>query len=242
MSLGWKRIEKSSPYRRGKLIMRRIAGKELWLQPVVAARPVLAGGWLYLPDRLDSRSIVYSLGVGDDITFDLALIERHGLDVYAFDPVPAVASWLETRSDVPRQFRFHPWAAAAQDATLRLYPRSRTSDGSAPGMYTAIATGGCAEGAVDVPAYSLATMTAKLGHERVDLLKVDIEGAEYDVLDAMLASRLRPTQLLVEFHHRFAGLSLDDTAAMAYKLIDEGYELLAVSDSGREYCFCLDGD
>ncbi|GIS18490.1 MAG: hypothetical protein CM15mP120_04060 [Pseudomonadota bacterium] len=40
-----------------------------------------------------------------------------------------------------------------------------------------------------------------LGHDHLDVLKMDIEGAEYAVLDDMLQSNILPDQLLVEFHH-----------------------------------------
>jgi len=40
---------------------------------------------------------------------------------------------------------------------------------------------------------------AEFGVERISLLKLDIEGAEYEVLRSMLADGVRPEQLLVEF-------------------------------------------
>lgn len=235
----WTTVEKSAPFRRGKLIVRRLAGRELWLQPEPHARPVLETGWLYAPKRLSARSVVYSLGVGDDIGFDLALIRRFGLTVHAFDPIPSVADWIAARNDLPSQFHFHPWAAAAEDTTLKLYPRFRRSRGQNQWMYTSVADDGSVAQAIEVPARSLATMCRLLGHEHIDLLKVDVEGIEYAVLDSMLATRLRPTQVLVEFHHRFRGLAPAATERMARKLVATGYELLGISDSGREFCFCL---
>ena len=44
-------------------------------------------------------------------------------------------------------------------------------------------------------------MMRDLGHDHLDVLKMDIEGAEYAVLDDMLQSDILPDQLLVEFHH-----------------------------------------
>jgi Methyltransferase FkbM domain len=40
----------------------------------------------------------------------------------------------------------------------------------------------------------------ELGHDRIDLLKLDIEGAEFAVLDAVIDGSVRPTVLCVEFH------------------------------------------
>jgi len=43
----------------------------------------------------------------------------------------------------------------------------------------------------------------ELRHASIDLLKMDIEGAEYDVLADMISQRIPVKQLLVEFHHRW---------------------------------------
>lgn len=61
-----------------------------------------------------------------------------------------------------------------------------------------------------------------------------MEGAEYDILDLMLSCPVRPTQILVEFHHRFPGLGLDMTYDTLDRLRDAGYRIFAVSDQGPE--------
>jgi FkbM family methyltransferase len=38
---------------------------------------------------------------------------------------------------------------------------------------------------IDAPAYTIATMMELLEHEGVDLLKMDVEGAEYDILEGL---------------------------------------------------------
>jgi FkbM family methyltransferase len=40
----------------------------------------------------------------------------------------------------------------------------------------------------------------RLGHNRIDLLKVDIEGAEYTVLQDLIQERIPVTQILIDFH------------------------------------------
>jgi hypothetical protein len=51
---------------------------------------------------------------------------------------------------------------------------------------------------------SLRDLMHTLGHERIDLLKLDIEGAEYDVLDSLVSECIPVGILCVEFdegHH-----------------------------------------
>jgi len=42
-----------------------------------------------------------------------------------------------------------------------------------------------------------------LGHDKIDLLKLDVEGAEYQVIEDIGKTGVEITQLLVEFHTRF---------------------------------------
>lgn len=104
-------------------------------------------------------------------------------------------------------------------------------------MYTLVADESVRDNGLEVPAYTIPTILAKLGHSHVDLLKMDIEGAEYEALDRMLTSALRPQQLLVEFHHRFSDIGPDRTRQLIDRLRTAGYRIFAVSDTGREVSF-----
>ena len=140
-------------------------------------------------------------------------------------------------ADLPNRFQFHPWAVTAEDGTVKLYPRVRKDGRQSAVMYTMLAEDASCENAIEVPALSLASIAARLGHARIDLLKMDIEGAEYEVLEGLLASPIRPCQLLVEFHHRFPGIGLEMTAGMIRRLQHAGYKIFAISETGREVSF-----
>jgi hypothetical protein len=49
------------------------------------------------------------------------------------------------------------------------------------------------------------------GHSRIDLLKMDIEGAEYVVIDEIVGEKIPVRQLLVEFHHRLSSVGTGKT-------------------------------
>ena len=232
----WKRIEKTPGYQRKKRFLKRLVGKELTLKNDINIPVIKDGGWWFTPEGLNSGSIVYSLGVGDDIDFDLSVIEKYGVTVHAFDPTPSSIDMLDGR-DLPQRFEFHPWAVSATDGSLTFYPRLRKDGSKSDVMYTMIAEEETIDDAIDVAAYSLSTISEKLGHQKIDLMKMDIEGAEYEVLDALLASPIKPTQLLVEFHHRFPGIGLAKTADVIQRLRAAGYRIFAVSEIGREVSF-----
>jgi hypothetical protein len=49
------------------------------------------GGWPIAVSGVGPDTPIFSFGAGDDISFDLAAIERFGCDVLVFDPTPRVS-------------------------------------------------------------------------------------------------------------------------------------------------------
>lgn len=194
------------------------------------------GGWAVDLARLDARSTVYAVGVGEDISFDLGLIAAVSCEVHAFDPTPIAVAWMAGQH-LPPQLRFHPIGLAAADGEMAFqvppiagyHSFSLTADPAA-----------AEHGVVRCPVRRLSTLLRDLGHDRLDLLKMDIEGFEYQVVANLLASPVRPIQLLVEFHHGMYAHTAAETRAAVWALRDAGYRLAWVSDGGHEYNFIRD--
>ncbi len=66
---------------------------------------------------------------------------------------------------------------------------------------------------------------------------MDIEGSEYEVIESLARTDIRPIQLLVEFHHRFPGVGLKETQRSLKQLREMGYKLFSVSDRAEEFGF-----
>ena len=234
--VAWKHIERSHGFQRLKTSLRRLIGTELRLYVETRVETIDRGGWHFTPQGLDQNSIVYSFGVGDDIAFDLSIIEDFDAAVHAFDPTPSSIEMIST-ADLPDRFHFHPWAITAKDGTLKFYPRVKKDGSKSDMMFTMIAEDASSKDAIEVPAFSLSSVATRLGHSRIDLLKMDIEGAEYEVLEGLLASPIKPKQLLVEFHHRFPAIGLEKTADIVRGLKKADYKIFAISETGREVSF-----
>ena len=82
--------------------------------------------------------------------------------------------------------------------------------------------------AVELPVRSLSSAMTEAGHDRLDILKLDIEGAEYEVLDRLITDRLRPAVLCVEFDQP---MPLHRTLGMTRRLVASGYGSRRSSDS-----------
>ena len=75
------------------------------------------------------------------------------------------------------------------------------------------------------------------GGRDIALLKMDIEGSEYEVLDSLVNEGRLPPQLLVEFHHRFAEVGVAKTRRAVDTLRAAGDLVAHVSPNGEEFTF-----
>ncbi len=140
---------------------------------------------------LHSDSLIYSFGVGQDVSFDLELIEKTGCSVHGFDPTPKSIEWM-SRQPLPENFIFHTYGLADTDGLMSFSPPPNPDWAS----YREDPAGSCV-----FPVKKLSTIKRELGHAGViDFLKLDIEGSEYSVLDDILSNGLNPIQMSVEFH------------------------------------------
>jgi len=224
-----------------KHAVRAFRGQDLWQGAQIKCDRRMLGNdgacWYVCPQDLSASSVVYSMGVGEDISFDLALIQRFGLQVHAFDPTPRSIEWLQNQT-VPPEFVFHDYGVAGFDGSCAFLPPENPAHVS-----HTIVPRGSSRPPIEVPVHRLGTIMKMLGHEQIDLLKMDIEGAEYGVLADMLACHLQVKQILVEFHHRWPHIGVEKTKQAIRALNRAGYRIFSVSPSGEEYGFlqsCLE--
>ncbi len=162
------------------------------------------------------------------------MIARFGVTIHAFDPTPASVAWV-ARQALPSQFHFRAVGLAARDGVARFRAPRR------PGGFNFTPATSDDENAVAAPVRRLSTLMAELGHARIDVLKLDIEGSEYEVLADMLARESPVEQLLVEFHHNLPGIPFARTETAIRSLVGAGYRLFHVSERGLELSFRREG-
>ena len=192
-----------------------------------------AHGWVVDYSNLNSKSIVYSVGVGSNIDFDLELIKEINLEIYAFDPTPRSIEWVNNQK-LPNNFKFLSFGLGSINGEMEFFPPSRESSThfSPIDRYNNkdVET-------IKAPVKTLKSITQELGHKTIDLLKMDIEGAEYDVIDTLENQGVEINQILVEFHHMYEGISLVDTIRANDKLKKLGFDLFHISQRTYEFSF-----
>jgi FkbM family methyltransferase len=166
-------------FRRGNLQLQGLGeGEGTWTVPVNLIQP----GW-----------ICYCVGVGLDATFDSALAMR-GARVFTFDPTPRSIEFMKTLDYDHKRISFYPIGIWNEHKQLKFYaPMNRRS-----ANYSVRDIHGTSEYFV-ADCRRLINVMTELGHSRIDLLKLDIEGAWYEVLQDIIKEDIQISVLCVEF-------------------------------------------
>jgi FkbM family methyltransferase len=166
------------------------------------------GGYVVPARLIEPEWICYSAGLGEDISFELELIGRCGCTVDAFDPTPKSIEYM--RSVTEPKLVFHPYGLWGEDSTQRFYvPRDSNH------VSHSIANLQKTDDFIVAHCRSVPSLMAELGHDRLDLLKLDVEGAEYAVLDTLHGANIRPSVVCVDLHRTS---TIDEMAAVVRRL------------------------
>jgi FkbM family methyltransferase len=203
------------------------------------------GGWVIPEDALREDSVVWCAGAGEDISFDLALIARYGCRVHCIDPTPRAIAHVEALAEraqrgeampingrpehtyegvtpeVMAKLSFHPVGLWHRDDTLRFYAPKRREHVS----HSAVNLQGT-ESFFEAVCRSPRSLMRELQHERIDLLKLDIEGAEHSVIDHLLDEGIHPAVLCVEFDYAARGKRRRAAVRRLWRLAEVGYHLM----------------
>jgi FkbM family methyltransferase len=178
------------------------------------------GGWIVPTAVVDATWRCYCGGVGEDITFDLGMIERFGCTIDAFDPTPRAIAFVRDHVDAEPRFRFHPVGLWSEDTVLRFFaPRDPAH------VSHSIVNLQRTDTYFEAPCRSLPSLMREFGHDHIDLVKLDIEGAEHRVVESMVASGILPAVLCMEIDQPVGARTLWRTVR---RIRAAGYALVAV--------------
>jgi FkbM family methyltransferase len=191
------------------------------------------GGFFCYPNLINQESVVYSFGIGEDISFDLDIIKKHGCHVYGFDPTPKSINWIK-QQQIPNEFIFYDFGIGVQSGNVKFYlPKNSDFISGSIVEQKNINT----KESIVVKMKSLADIMQFLDHEKIDVLKIDIEGLEYELIESIVNSDIKIFQILVEFHDRFFPDGKQKSQIAVKKLKEKGFVVFAVSPTYEEVSF-----
>jgi len=172
-------------------------------------------------DHLSPASIVYSAGVGQDITFEHALVQRVGCHIQLFDPSPTGVATMALAANQHPLIHFSAIGLADEDGLVDFEPPADPAEGS-----YLLTTAGVGAATCHFPCKTLRSVMDGLGHTRIDLLKLDIEGFEYGILEQIVTDGLHVGQICVEVHPRIVPDGRRRTEALMASLARAHYRLI----------------
>lgn len=207
------------------------------------------GGWsIPINAKLDTNSIIYSGGVGEDMSFDLKLEDKYRCKIFLIDPTyRAIKHYEEVKEfyntkiynfsgniqsdylyniiDLEPNFNNYTYINKGlykERTKLKFYKQSNpnyVSQSLVKNMFS--------NDYDEVEVDSIQNIMKTYNHNKIDLLKLDIEGSEIDVLNQMLDDEIYPTYLCIEFDLL---LKKKDTNQLTEKLVkrlqENNYKIL----------------
>jgi FkbM family methyltransferase len=192
------------------------------------------GGW-WIDTRLISPDpLLIDCGLGEDISFPKAFSERFGGHIIGVECNPrslryCKANPISGMDILPRAM----WTSTGQNLTFHLPKRDDRVSGSLVDSHEYV-TGG---DILSVETIDFPTLLQHAGRDECDILKLDIEGAEYEILASLIEKETlqMARQVLVEFHHGITHHLLEETLDMVERLSACGFSLVYIE--GRNYIF-----
>lgn len=180
----------------------------------------------------DKHPVIYSFGVGEDISFDLECIKILHAEVYAFDPTPKSISWVENQK-IPDNFHFAPYGLGKIDGVVKFYlPKIEAYVSGSSVKMDNLKTD-----SINVQMHKFSTIVNQYGHKRIDILKMDVEGSEYEVMPEILESGVKIQQICLEVHGRYMDNGENKSKKLLKLLNDYGYKVADVSLNQEEILF-----
>lgn len=214
------------------------------------------GGW-HIPKhhRLGPESVCYLVGAGEDISFDCVLAKTTGAQIRIFDPTPRAIAHFEALTKAAQarhlfpvnnsavdfydvdekllqKMSFHPFGLADVDAELKFFmPRNPRH------VSCSLANLQKTEEYFIAQCYRLNTLMRMLGDKQVDFLKIDIEGAEYSVIDDLIRSNALPRLFLIEFDETYSveQAAIDKIRHAIRELERAGMKCISVENSNAVF-------
>jgi len=151
-----------------------------------------AGAWIVPVNLLCKNSNCYCVGVGANVSFDIALVEEFGCNVYSFDPTPSSIDYMNRLHYDREHLKFLPIGVWDEDTELRFYAPADPK--GCHSVYDLHGTGKYFMAKVR----KISSIMKDFGHNRIDLLKLDIEGAWQRVVQNITSENLDISILCVE--------------------------------------------
>jgi len=194
-------------------------------------------GILFIPPNylfksgLDERSAIIDVGCGFDADFSVHMIQTYGFRAIGIDPTRKHhASLADIARRMGGRFQHEPLAISAKNGTIPFNESEENASGSILASHRNIQRDTVKT--YDVESVDLASLPQRLGLSHIDYIKLDIEGAEYGLIDRLNQEDVAAyDQIFIEFHHHaLPQYAPSDTLLCARKMESLGFASFTVDN------------
>jgi FkbM family methyltransferase len=202
------------------------------------------GGYVLPKREIRDGSVCYSFGAGEDVSFETGLAAAFPVEVHIFDPTPRaityarslVAALSATGGSAGERLHFHPWGVWSSDQQMQFYAPKDPAHVS----HSMVNMQHTSDYFVADCRRPKSIMTV-LGHKSIDLLKLNIEGAEYEVMRAMFEDKIRPSVICINFdelHTQIDASARGRLRGLVKQFTDHGYVPVAAEACRATFVVC----
>jgi FkbM family methyltransferase len=152
--------------------------------------------------------------------------------IFAYDPTPKSINWVKNQN-LPNNFNFFPYGISNKTEESIMYMPKNKNRSSGSLFLTDQKS---KDDKKMVKMKCLEEIIQENGHKYIDILKMDIEGSEFTVIENINFSGIKFGQIVIEFHARFFNNGKQLLKKTIKILKRNGYYCFAKSN-GNEYSF-----
>jgi len=176
------------------------------------------GGWVVPIHRLNNNFICYCVGAGEDISFETTLAHNFNINVSIFDPTPRakehfnnlINCTINGRKTSPitgdkwyygidkiniNRLKFFPYGVWSKKEMKKFYAPSN------PQYVSHSINSKLSNEFFEAQCYTIKDLMEMFNDQHIDLLKMDIEGAENEVIKNMFQDNIFPYILCIEIEN-----------------------------------------
>jgi FkbM family methyltransferase len=183
---------------------------------------IIAGKLICL-DMIPQGSTIISGGIGNDVGFELELIKRKNTLVVGLDPTSIAEKFVEgQRKKIPElnsRYVYVKKAVSNTNEKIKMFYGQDDFMSSISSQHRDTKDGNF----FYCEAITLETLFSE--YKNISYLKLDIEGAEYAILEGM--KDISIPQISIEFHHHCSEeYTLEQSISLIKKIRDMGYDVI----------------
>lgn len=182
--------------------------------------------------KIPKNPLVYSGGVGKNITFDLSFYQKHKGTIRLFDPTKSSIEHM-SKIKLPKNIKFYPYALFYKNTKVKLFldPTNRIKSASITNFFSFNKNS-----FFIARAYNLETLKKRFNDKSIDILKLDIEGVAENLIINLLEKKSYPKQIISAFEVPLNYIKFFKFLKKINKLIkilEKNYDLYNIRDRSR---------